>query len=57
MQPAFWFWLFEALFILGCLFFGWRADPAARPGFGWVAFFVVVLTMLLGWNVFGGPVK
>jgi len=54
MTLQIWFWLFMALW----LFFGvWR--DRARPMFDWVGGLALefLLFVIIGWQVFGSPVK
>ena len=59
MPPGIWFWLIYVLFVLAGLFFNWPRDtnaPNAWHPFGW-SVVVLVLLGLLGWGVFGPPIR
>jgi hypothetical protein len=50
------FWILMLLWVVGWTWIGWPRDPAYRASFGggvgmWVLLFV------LGWAVFGSPIK
>jgi hypothetical protein len=59
MAASVWFWLLYVLCLLLGLFLGWPADPADRAAWRPVGVTVVmfVLLGLLGWAVFGAPLK
>lgn len=60
MGAGVWFWILFVVFVILGLFFSWPYDTNApgarfRPfGFGVV---VLILIGLLGWGVFGPPIR
>ena len=55
MTLAVWFWILMVLWVIG---YGWvyRAAPTPWPQAGiWIVPFLLIL--MLGWQVFGDPVK
>ena len=56
MTMALLFWLLMVLWLVGYTWVGWPRDPATRPLFA-SSMLLWVLLALLGWGVFGSPIK
>ena len=57
MNEGVWYWLILFLWAIAAgLFAGGCAPECRRQSFG-SAFLMLLLLLLLGWTVFGGPVK
>ena len=59
MDKGVWFWIIYVIFVILGLFFNWPAPPyqpnAFRP-FGW-SVVVLILIGILGWGIFGPPIR
>ena len=55
MGAGIWFWIIYVLVFLLGGFFGYR-DPTYRPYFG-AGIVIYILIGLLGWGVFGAPIR
>lgn len=56
MPAGIWFWIIYVIAILFCGFLCWPF-PAESRRFGGVSLIIFVLIGLLGWGVFGPPIK
>jgi hypothetical protein len=55
MTPAFWFWAIYVLSIIFGIYRGYSDAPSRPYWINSIVFYVLV--GLLGWAVFGGPLK
>jgi len=56
MSAGIWFWIIYVIVGLLGGVFGWRADPGQRYFFGG-GLILYILIGLLGWGIFGAPLK
>jgi hypothetical protein len=60
VAPGVWFWIIYVVFALLGVLFNWPVtganDPYAWRPLGW-SFVVLILLGLLGWGIFGPPIR
>lgn len=59
MPAGIWFWIIYVICAIFGMFFNWPAEPGTpwswRP-FGW-SIVLLILIGLLGWGIFGPPIR
>lgn len=54
MSAGIWFWIIYVISILFCGYWLW---PFGTDRWGWPSLVIFVLIGLLGWGVFGAPIR